>query len=138
MDTTPELATIEKRTWKRLIQWEPCPIELPAVHPELAKLNDLQRSAEVFRYWILSFEHWLSPQGALREWLRLNVVIGITLVIPALLIVPVGTYLLSEFVTWTALMIQIVKNLAIFPIAVIGLVLLLMTGALILRILSRR
>ena len=52
----------------------------------------------------------------MREWLRLNCWVSIFLGIPALIVVPVITFLLNQFTTWTALLVQIAKNLVIFPI----------------------
>ena len=75
----------------------------------------------MFRYSILTAEFWLSPNGSLREWLRLNAKVALILGIPALLIVPPLTFLLSEFVTWSQLLVEIAKNLAIVPLlAVVG------------------
>jgi hypothetical protein len=98
-----------------LRHWNPTQIRKPHVDPELARLNKVQRSAEVFRYSILSTEYWLSPRGTLREWLRLNLAVAIVLGIPALLIVPIVTYLFTEFVTWSGLLVHIAKNLAVLP-----------------------
>jgi hypothetical protein len=101
--------------------WHPQHLNRPAVDPQLPQLSNVQRSVEVFRYSILSAEWWLCPSGALREWLRLNLIAALIIGIPAVLIVPVVTYLLGQFVTWTELLVGIAKNLAIFPIlAVIG------------------
>jgi hypothetical protein len=102
-------------------QWHPQQLSKPAVDPELPQLSNVQRSVEVFRYSILSWEWWLCPSGALREWLRLNLIAALIIGIPAVLIVPIVTYLLGQFVTWTELLVGIAKNLAIFPVlAVIG------------------
>lgn len=98
---------------------EPDPIEAPKVHPELSEMNSLERAVEVSRYSILRLEWWLSPDGALREWLRFNLLIAVVLIIPALLIVPVITYLLGQFATWSAFLVQIARNLVLFPLLVI-------------------
>lgn len=58
-------------------------------------------------------ECWLSPGGSLREWLRLNFYAAIFLGIPSFFIVQIVTILLNQFVTWTALLAAIVKNLVI-------------------------
>jgi hypothetical protein len=99
------------KTW-----WRPQPLEPPRVDPELPELNPLQRSAESLRYSTLKTEYWISAGGTLREWLRLNCWVSIFLGIPALIVVPVITFLLNQFTTWTALLVQIAKNLVIFPI----------------------
>ena len=54
-------------------RWQPHPLVVPAVDPELPALPAPSRCAEVLRYSVLRAEFWLSPGGSLREWLRLNV-----------------------------------------------------------------
>src|SRR3954447_1404674 len=92
-------------------QWNPQPIPQPHVDPELSKLNGLQRAAESFRYTILSIEWWLSPNGKLREWLRLNGRISSVLIIPAVLIVPLVTVILWQIWQWTGWLVAIAGNL---------------------------
>jgi hypothetical protein len=118
--------------------WEPKQITKPRVDPDLTELNEVQRAAEVFRYSILSTEYWLSPKGALREWLRLNLRITVTLGIPALLLIPVATYLIGEFVTWSGLLVKIATNLAILPGALLLAVALFSALAFIIRRLLAR
>jgi len=115
MENNPDLKALPttKRQWLRF--WEPSQIEEPRVDPDLNHLNQVQRSAEVLRYSILRTEYWISPRGTLREWLRLNVAIAIVLGIPSLLIVPVVTYLINKFVTWSDLLVRIATNLAVLP-----------------------
>jgi len=99
--------------------WRPNTLEPPTVDPELTNLTALQRSAESFRYVALKTEYWISAGGTLREWLRLNCYIALILGIPALFVVPAITFLLTQFTTWTALLVQIAKNLIVFPILAI-------------------
>ena len=107
-----------KRDWLAPIKtlWQPQPLEPPRVDPELPELNSLQRSAESLRYSTLKTEYWMSAGGTLREWLRLNCIVAVVLGIPAFIVVPIITFLLSQFTTWTALLVQIAKNLVVFPI----------------------
>lgn len=123
METKPDLVPAPKqRRWLSLLwqQWKPVEVSKPAVDPELHTLTDVQRSAEVFRYSVLTTEYWLSPKGKLREWLRLNLLVSVVVGIPGLLIVPIITYLLGQFVTWTELLMQIGRNLLVFPVTVIA------------------
>src|SRR5687768_5090903 len=123
METKPDLVPQPKqRRWLSILrqQWKPLEVKKPAVDPELHRLTDVQRSAEVFRYSVLTTEYWLSPKGKLREWLRLNVLVAVVIGFPALFIVPIITYLLGQFVTWTELLMQIGKNLLVFPVTVIA------------------
>ena len=122
--------------------WHPAQVSKPTVDPELAQLNHVQLSVEVFRHSALSAEWFLCPSGTLREWLRLNIVAALIIGIPAVVIVPIVTYLLGQFVTWTELLVRIAKNLAIFPVlAVIAVA--IITGSIygariILRLLLKR
>jgi hypothetical protein len=86
------------------------------VDPDLPNLGGVQRSAEVFRYSILSIEWWLSPQGTLREWLRLNGKISSVLLIPALLVVPLVTFILWQIAKWMGFLVGIAGNILVFPL----------------------
>ena len=98
----------------KLVLWQPKPIERPRIDRSLLKLSAIQRSAEVLRYSLLRAEHWLSPHGRLREWCRLNILAAIFIGIPALIIVPILTYLLGQFATWMVFLAQAAKNLVLF------------------------
>jgi hypothetical protein len=65
----------------------------------------------VFGYWLRRGEYWLSPQGGLRCWLKLNVSLCILVLIPTVLLVPLGTCLLTTLATWAELLAQIGWNL---------------------------
>lgn len=114
--------------------WNPQPIEPPQVDSELPKLNALQRATESFRYTILSIEWWLSPNGKLREWLRLNSKIGSVLVIPAVLVVPLVTLILWQIWAWTGWLVGIAGNLILFPLAVLAAVVITITVISLLRV----
>jgi len=91
--------------------WQPVPIPEPEVDSDLPNLPALQRSAEVLRYKILQLEHAVSPEGGLRGWLRLNVLLSLLIGIPALFLVPIITFLVSSFATWTGFILQAVLNI---------------------------
>ena len=97
--------------------WRPKPIGSPAVDPELKDLNGLQRAGEVLRYSVLSIEWWISPNGTLREWLRWNGKLSSILLIPAVLIVPLVTFVLWQVAKWIVLLVQIASNLIVLPLA---------------------
>ncbi len=63
-------------------------------------MNGLQRTAESFRYTILSVELWISPNGIIRRWLRKNIFVGVVLLIPALFVLPVVKLILWECTSW--------------------------------------
>jgi hypothetical protein len=126
-----------KKSEIQKFRWNPVSLEEPTVPEDLEHLTDLARGAEVIRYSVLRLEYWISPSGSLREWLRWNLAVGITMGIPALIIVPVGTYLLTQFVTWSALLVQIMENLLILPILAMVLVALLTGLVLFVKTLKR-
>jgi hypothetical protein len=87
------------------------------VDPDLPELNGVERSAEVFRFTTLSTEHWLSPKGYLREWLRFNAKVFVCLLIPSLLVVPLITFTLGQFLTWAALIAATTASIILFPLS---------------------
>ncbi len=59
-------------------------IQPPQVDSHFHRMSGLQRAAECWRYVILRWEHWASPTGDMREWLRRNSYVGAWLLIPAI------------------------------------------------------
>jgi hypothetical protein len=100
----------------KLSWWQPRPINPPKVDPELGQLDGLTRSAESFRYSILSIEWWVSPKGRLREWLRHNTHLACWLLIPAILVVPIVTFLFWQLVKWVTMLTSIAGHLILLPI----------------------
>jgi hypothetical protein len=111
--------------------WNPQPIQPPEVDPDLPKLTGLQRATESIRYSILSLEWWLSPNGKLREWLRLNGKIGSILLIPAVLVVPLVSLILWQIHKWAGWMVGI---LILFPLAALLAVIITLSVVTLLRI----
>lgn len=140
MEPVNKPAVIQRRSIlsQLKLRIDPDPVEEPKVHPGLIGMHALERAVEVSRYSVLRLEWWLSPGGALREWLRFNLLLGMVLTIPALLVVPVITYVLGQFATWTALLVQIARNLIVFPLFVIIGIALVSALLTILRQLGRR
>ena len=100
---------------RQLMPWHPREIEPPVVQPALHRMGAVERSAEVIRYAVRTAEYWVSPQGSLREWLRLNLWFALVLAVPALLIVPISTYLLAELAAGTGQLADIARNLSQIP-----------------------
>ena len=98
----------------RPVVWQPKPVERPQIDRSLVSLPPIQRSAEVLRYSLLKAEHWLSPNGRLRAWMKLNILAALFIGIPALIVVPILTYLLGQFVTWMLFLAQAARNLLFF------------------------
>lgn len=94
-----------------LSAWRPVPLEPPQVDPDLEHLSGLERITEVLRFQFLRVEAAVSPMGGLRAWLKLNLLVAAVLGIPALIVVPVVTYLLHGFATWSGYLSQIAENL---------------------------
>ncbi len=91
--------------------WQPVPVPKPEVDPELPQLPAIQRSAEVLRYKMLQLEFAVSPEGGLRGWLKLNVLLALLIGIPALFLAPLITFLVSSFASWTGFLLAAVMNL---------------------------
>ena len=98
-----------------LVFWCPHEIGRPRVEPDLSRLGPVERSAEVIRYSLCRAEYWVSPNGWLREWFRINLWAAVVLAIPALLVAPVGSYLLERVAAGSGLMAEVVHNLAQVP-----------------------
>ena len=93
--------------------WNPRPVPRPSVDPDLPDYPSVTRTAEVLRYHMLMLEHALSRGGGLRAWLKLNLLIGLVLAAPALLVVPVVTLLLSGVSAWSVFLLATVRNLTL-------------------------
>ena len=98
-----------------LVFWCPREIARPRVEPDLSRLGPVERSAEVIRYSLCRAEYWISPNGWLREWFRINLWFAVVLAIPALLVAPVGSYLLERMAAGSGLMAEVAQHLAQLP-----------------------
>lgn len=95
--------------------WCPKEMERPVVRGDLFRLGPVERVAEVIRYSLRRAEYWVSPNGWLCEWFRLNLWIAIVLAIPAILVAPLSAHLLDQMETGTGRMAGIAQNLAQLP-----------------------
>jgi hypothetical protein len=112
--------------------WNPEAIEPPKVDPELADLDAATRSCEVVRFSLLSLEWWLSPNGTLREWLKLNGKITSILIIPAVLVMPLVTFILWQVAKWMHWLVGIAGHVILFPlVALAGIVVALVVVAIL-------
>ena len=103
----------------RLFRWNPQPITPPEIDPDLGELNPLVRAAEVMSYSARRLEHWLSPNGILREWVRLNFLVAAIIAVVGFLVVPVLACLLGGIAECIALILQIVTGTIAIAVAVI-------------------
>ena len=102
--------------------WQPKPIEKPKADPDTPNLTGVQRSAETIRYSLLSLEWWLSPNGTLREWFKINSKVGSILLIPAVLVLPLVTLILFLISTCMAFLVSICGNLILLPLGMVVIV----------------
>jgi hypothetical protein len=79
-------------------------------------MDCLQRSAESFRYSILSWEYWASKNGQVREWLRHNTRLVVLLFIPALIILPMIGFGLTQIAGFTVALAVIAGHIIIIPL----------------------
>jgi hypothetical protein len=127
-------------SWRRRIKvrWNPHPVKEPQVDPDLPKLSGLARAAEALRYAVLRTEHWLCPGGKLREWARLNGKLSALLAIPALLVLPLITFVLWQIATWVGLLFGIVGRLIVLPLAALLAAGVILFSVIVVRALLRR
>lgn len=112
--------------------WQPEEINPPTVDPDLEYLDAATRSCEVVRYSLLSLEWWLSPNGTLREWLKLNGKISSMLVIPAVLVMPLVTLIIWQVAKWMNWLVGIAGHIVLFPlVALAGIVVALVVVAIL-------
>ena len=99
--------------------WHSKPVSPPAVDNEFHRLDGLQRATESLRYVVLRWEHWVSPGGDIREWLRQNTRIGVLLLIPSICVMPVIGLILWQLNGWMSMLTSIVGGLIVLPILIL-------------------
>lgn len=117
--------------------WSPAPIPKPVIIADLEQLSWPERSAEVVCHALRSAEYWLSRGGWLREWIRLNLWLGVVLIVAALLVVPPVTALLEGLRDWTGLLRATVGNIEVAVTRLPPLVLSLATAFLAVKLIQR-
>ncbi len=123
--------------WQSLLV-QPRPVARPIVGEGFFRLPGWKRSLVSILYCIRSLEHWIAPQGWVREWLRLNVLVVVLLGTSVLLVGPVVTVLLVSLFDWTNIsvdiLIKVMSMVAVLP----PLLLAIVTGVFLWKILRRR
>jgi hypothetical protein len=103
--------------WKKIMGcWRPKPIVPPTIDEDFTELDGLTRATESWRFAILSWEYWLCPSGILREYIRQIIKLAMFIAAPALLLVPLSTFILSQLVQWAAMLTAIAWKLIVLPI----------------------
>jgi len=98
----------------------PQPIPKPVVDPDLADLYGPQRMVESIAFFVLSCEYWISSDGVLREWLRINGRMGLLILSPMVVFMPTITFGLWQLALWTEFLVKIAKNLVLLPLAALA------------------
>ena len=107
--------------------WRPKPLPAPVVDNELPHLNGIERAAEVIRFILTTLEHWLSPSGQLREFVKMNARLSIAIAVPVVLVAPLVTLALEQLKSWIALLNSTMSSFILFPLSVL-LCILLVSG----------
>jgi hypothetical protein len=108
--------------------WQPRPLALPRADGEMIRCGAVERAAEVFRYMFHRLEYWISPNGWLREWIRINLRVALLVAIPALVVAPLVTRALIHLNAWVTQLNNTTSALVLFPLSavlVLGLICLL-------------
>ena len=92
------------------------PIRKPMVNTQFDRMNGLQRAMESFRYVFLKIEHWISPEGEVRGWMRSNIRVAVFMAAPTLLVFPIVTLALWELSSWVNALTTIAGKLVFLPI----------------------
>ncbi len=100
--------------------FDPQPIAVPEVDPELPYLPAPERISEVCRYTLAKLEYALSSGGGLRAWFKLNAVIACILAVPVFTILPVVTFAFGTFATISAYLLAMTQNLFFATVFVIA------------------
>ncbi|MCH7225090.1 hypothetical protein [Haloferula sp. A504] len=117
--------------------WRPAPVARPVIIAQLDRLRWPERSAEVVRYNLLRAEHWLSPSGFLREWIRVSLWLAVVLTVAAVLIIPPVTALLAGLESWSGLVSTSLTNITTAVSAMPPIVLALATAFLVVKLIQR-
>ena len=92
---------------------------VPLVDPDLPHLTGIERAAEVCRFTLHKLEYALSPQGHLREFIKLNVRLALSIAIPVFMVAPLITMALNQFQVWVDLLAKTTSSLVLFPLSVV-------------------
>lgn len=112
-------------SWKERIQLaltSSQPLSPPRTIPDLEHRPVLERITETLRYSIFSLEYALSPQGGLRQWLKINLSFFLLFGIPILVFAPLLTFFLVNFTSITAYLLHSLWNIFLSIVLLIAMV----------------
>lgn len=122
--------------WPSLVQLHP--LDHPTVDGEFFRASAWKRSLFAILYCLLCLEHWIAPNGWVREWLRLNVLIAVVIGTAVLLTGPVVTALLHNLYEWASVSVQILIKIMSMLSVLPPLVLTLVAGLILWSLFQRR
>lgn len=96
----------------------PEPLQPPTIDPRLTELNTVVRSAECLLHFVLSIEYWLSPNGRLRLWLKINFCLCAWLFVPAITLMPIISLVFHELDGWLSMLVSIILKLIVLGLLV--------------------
>ena len=115
--------------------WHPVPLAPPRIDKQLMMSSStFDRIAATLQDIVLSVEYWISPGGSLRQWFRINLTIGVILLITLVFILPL-LLVLSAIVTGTGMIAAIMGNIlttltCLLGILVVGIIIVAISTAL--------
>lgn len=119
-------------------QWlQPSPISPPTVDPQLLDLHPVARAAESIRFFILELEWWTSPNGLLRQWVRIMIRMALFLSAPMLLLAPLIMVVLVWLLKCVVVLTTLLWKLIMVPILVVAVVLVTRVCVMVLKAMSR-
>ena len=105
--------------------WKQEPVEPPTPRLELTEDSWVERGAEVIGWHFCRLEYWLSGNGWLRAWLRLNLFLSIAFTVAGVLLLPPVTRVLEELANtshWLGrILIDVLELLSAVPPVIISL-----------------
>ena len=99
--------------------WQPKPLPVPEVDNELPHLSAIERSAEVCRFITNKLEYAISPFGHLREFIKLNIRLAVSIALPVLMVAPLVTMAITQFKVWIAMLTETFSSFVLFPLSVV-------------------
>lgn len=118
-------STVVSPTWPKRLKklltrhWHPKPLPEPVVDKDLPHLNGIERAAEVIRFILTTLEHWLSPSGRLREFIKMNARLAIAIAVPVVIVAPLVTLALEQLKGWVLLLTTTMSSFVLFPLSVL-------------------
>ena len=68
---------------------------------------------------VSKLEYALSPFGHLREFIKLNCRLALSIAIPVLMVAPLVTMAITQFKVWTVMLVETCSSFVLFPLSVV-------------------